>query len=357
MKILIVDDEDGIRRLCERTLSQAGHRCAAAASGAQAAALLSEGWDMVLSDIAMPGAVDGLDLLSLARARTTADVVLMTGNPDLESAVKAVHEGAYDYLIKPFSGESLRAAARRCEEKRRLSRELNREKTLRGQLDAAYAELRGLKKIREKFGQFVTPEVVQYLLRNPDEAFKLGQSRRVSVLFADVRGFTPFASRVRPQEAVQLLNELLSPVVDAVHQEGGIVNKFLGDGLMAVFGAPIPDEDHPAAAVRAASRARDAVAAICAKRRAAALDALQMGFGVNTGEAVCGCIGGAQRAEYTVIGHAVNVAQRLQAAAGPGEILIGAGTRERLEGRFRLSERAVKASGIDAALEAAELAA
>lgn len=352
MKVLIVDDDEGIRRMCARVLSLAGHECSVCPDGASATPLLAEGdWDLVLSDLSLPGTVDGLEVLHRARASTRADVVLMTGHPDMESAVGALKEGAYDYVMKPFLPERLLSLAERVDERRRLHGELARERELRARLDEAYGKLRELESLRGVFGRFVTPEVAGDILADPGGMMRRGERREVSVLFADVRGFTPFAASVEPEEAVHRLNELLGAVIEEVQREGGIVNKFLGDGLMAVFGAPAARGDHAEAAARCALRARDRVDALTGRPR------LRMGFGVNTGVVVAGCVGSEERAEYTVIGHAVNLAQRLESCAQEGQILIGEATGRVLldTGGYRISPRLLRVQGIDRLVPAVEL--
>ena len=157
MKIIVVEDEAPIRRLCERALTQAGYACATAASGEEALKKLSADCDLVLTDLTMPGEVDGLEVLRQTKARTSADVILMTGFPELDSAVKAMRDGAYDYLIKPVSLDGLILTVDRCLEKRRLSAELSREKALRTELERAHLGLLQLEKVKETFGRFVTP--------------------------------------------------------------------------------------------------------------------------------------------------------------------------------------------------------
>lgn len=356
MKILVVDDEEGLRDICERKLRRAGHEVRCCVSGEEALPVLGEGWDLVLTDIVMPGKVDGNELLRRVRRQGRADVMLMTAQPALDSAVRAVKDGAYDYLIKPFDLDSMIGAVNRCAEKRSLSRELAREKALRSKLAEAFQELSRMNKVRETFGKFATPEVARFILEQPDGPLKRGERRNVTVLFADVRQFTPFAGSVPPEEAVQVLNEILACVIDAVQKEGGIVNKFIGDGLMAIFGAPLARGDHAQAAARAALRARDAVESLTASRRAAKREPLRLGFGINSGEVVAGCIGTRDRTEYGVIGHAVNVAARLEEIAGPGQILIGPDTAELLDRRFWVGDPfEVELAGVPGPFHAAEL--
>ena len=355
MKILIAEDDDALRRLAERVLRRAGHEVASTRDGAQAAGLLGEAWDLLFTDLSMPGGIDGLELAHRARAGGPVDVILMTGHPDIDSAVGAVRGGVYDYLIKPFGPDALLAAAARCEEKRRLSAELERERRLRAELDRALGQLKSLKSLRESFGQFVTPEVVHFILENQALTGAAGRRRESSVLFADARGFTSFAETAQPEEVVALINELFAVVIDAVSAEGGIVNKFLGDGLMAVFGAPLPDDDHSMSAARAAARARDAVERLAAERMEAGLPFLRMGFGLDSGTLVAGCLGSRERAEYTVIGRAANLAKRLESAAEPGQILLGPGACAALSGRVEMSGGRLIVAGVDSPLDSAEL--
>jgi len=337
MKILVVDDEAAVRDLCSQVLRNAGYEVHPVASGEDAVALLDQTWDIVLTDVAMPGTVDGGKLMWRVRAAGDADIILMTGYPTLDMAVEAVKGGAYDFLIKPFSINTLLLAVKRCMHKRELSQELAHVQILREELDQAYTKLEQTERVRETFGQFVTPEVAKLVLAHPQDFWKRGERKVVTVLFADVRNFTPFSARVQPEEVVSALNGIFAPVIDAIQREGGILNKFIGDGLMALFGAPVPNEDHARAAARAALRARDAVEALSESRRQLGLDPLRIGIGLNTGEVVAGCVGTKDRTEYSVIGYAVNLGARLEAIAAPGQILLGPAISNILRETFELS--------------------
>jgi len=198
-------------------------------------------------------------------------------------------------------------------------------------------ERKRAEQVKHTFGQFVTPEVADFVLTHPDEFWKRGERKRVSILFTDVRSFSSFSARVSPEEVVRALNDIFVPIIEAVQHEGGTVNKFIGDGLMALFGAPIPNEDHALSAARAALRARDAIEALAASRHELKQAPLRIGIGVNSGEVVAGSVGTRERVEYTVIGHAVNLAARLEEAAAPGQILLGPETVAAIKERFDLS--------------------
>lgn len=184
----------------------------------------------------------------------------------------------------------------------------------------------GLATLRVMFGKFTTPEVADLVLADPKDFWTKGQRTTVTTLFADLRGFTSFAARVTPEEAVATINRVFASLCEVVRSEHGIVNRFLGDGLLAVFGAPFPLEDHASAAARAALKARSSMARLADERRAQGRDPLHIGIGINTGSVIAGCVGTSERTEYTVVGHSVNVASRLVAIAEPDQILLGAGT-------------------------------
>ena len=187
--------------------------------------------------------------------------------------------------------------------------------------------------IRDLFGQYVTPEVAQTAIEH--EGHLDAEVVECSIVFADIRGFTALAEVMPAHRLIQTLNGFLSTVLAEVAREGGIVNKFGGDSVLAVFGSPLnPAPDHPARAVRAALRMRDALSAFNRSQAAAGLPDIRAGFGVATGEVVAGNIGSESKIEYTVIGDPVNLAARLEELTRElGEdILITGPTAERATG-------------------------
>lgn len=177
-----------------------------------------------------------------------------------------------------------------------------------GELAASFnAMQQGLQErasLHAAFGTFVDPSLTARLLALGDDAFS-GEAVEVTILFVDVRGFTPLAASMDPAGAVALLNRLFATVVPVVRERAGHPNHFLGDGLLAVFGAPDPVDDH-------ADQATAAALAIQAAVRAEFGDGLRVGIGLNTGTVIAGTIGGGGKLEYTVIGDAVNVAARVE---------------------------------------------
>jgi adenylate cyclase len=144
------------------------------------------------------------------------------------------------------------------------------------------------------------------------------------VLFADIRDFTAFAEQHPPEQVVDVLNAYFDVMVHVLFEYQGTLDKFLGDGVLALFGTPLVQPDHPQRAVQAAMDMQRAAASLNATRQRRGQPTLHIGIGINSGEAIVGNIGSEKRMEYTVIGDMVNVAQRLQALARGGEILMGA---------------------------------
>jgi PAS domain S-box-containing protein len=184
-------------------------------------------------------------------------------------------------------------------------------------------------RMRQLFQRYLAPPLVERLLHSP-EAVQLGGSRQdVTILFADVRGFTGFSERHTPEQVVEMLNNYLALATTEIFNEFGTLDKFIGDGVMAIFGAPVPVQDREMAAVRAALAMRDGLDALRQDT------GVRVGFGVglNAGQAIVGNIGTSQLMNYTAIGDVVNVAARLQAEARSGEILISDTVLERVADR------------------------
>ena len=177
--------------------------------------------------------------------------------------------------------------------------------------------------LRETLSRYLSPQVMTQVLSDTGLRSLRSARREVTVLFADIRDFTAFAERRTPEEVVDVLNEYFDLMVHVLFEHQGTLDKFLGDGLLALFGTPLEQEDHPQRAVQAALDIQRAATALNTVRRHRGQPTLHLGIGLNSGEAVVGNIGSEKRMEYTVVGDMVNVAQRLQAQAGGGEILIG----------------------------------
>ena len=216
-----------------------------------------------------------------------------------------------------------------------------------GRLASSFNEMtRGLR-LKEQYrgvlDKVVSREIAEELLKG--EVLLGGESREVTTLFADIEDFTPLSQGMPPQEVIALLNETMERLTAAVEAEGGVVDKYVGDEVMALFGAPLSHGDDALRAVRAALRMRAAMARLNAERAERGQHAVHIAIGISTGLVVAGNMGSASRLNYTVVGEAVNLAARLCQSAEGGEILISDATRERVGEAVRaesLGERALK---------------
>jgi adenylate cyclase len=190
--------------------------------------------------------------------------------------------------------------------------------------------LREKEMIKRAFTRYVAREVVEEILKNPEKMALTGERREVTVLFCDVRGFTPLSERLSPEEVVLLLNDFYNLMIETTFKHDGTLDKFLGDAVMAVFGAPLAHPDHSARAIRTALAMQEGIVGLNERRARDGKEPIAVGIGVSAGEAVAGTVGTEDRMEYTVIGDSVNLAARLESNAKPGQILISHRTYERV---------------------------
>jgi adenylate cyclase len=190
--------------------------------------------------------------------------------------------------------------------------------------------LREKEMIKRAFTRYVAREVVEEILKNPENMALTGERREVTVLFCDVRGFTPLSERLSPEDVVLLLNDFYNLMIETTFKHDGTLDKFLGDAVMAVFGAPLAHPDHSARAIRTALAMQEGIVGLNERRARDGKEPIAVGIGVSAGEAVAGTVGTEDRMEYTVIGDSVNLAARLESNAKPGQILISHRTYERV---------------------------
>ena len=310
--ILVVDDNRVNSLLLSRGLEQQGHTVAFAENGREALDLLRErDFDLILLDVLMPE-LDGYQVLAELRldARLREIPVLVTSSLDeLDSVVKCVEMGAEDYLTKPLNAVLLNARVTACLEKKRLRDQQ-----------------------RELISKFATKEVADDLLTS---GFSLGGKHvDASALFCDIRSFTTIVEAREPAETIELLNDYYTLMMDAIGAEGGVVNQMVGDGLMAIFGAPVPREDHRRRAVSAARQMVELIRLFNEDRAAQDKLQIQIGIGIASGPVVAGYTGTLHRATYTCVGDTVNVAARLESHTKElnRPILIDDHTRAGLDG-------------------------
>jgi adenylate cyclase len=187
---------------------------------------------------------------------------------------------------------------------------------------------------RKALERFLSSAIVDKILASPDQVHLGGENQTATILFADIRGFTRMSEHMEPQQVVELLNEFFSEMTDLIFEYGGTLDKYLGDGIMAVFGAPLAKPDDAPRSAKTATEMQRALARLNRDWEARGQAALHMGVGVNTGPVTAGNIGSSRRMDYTVIGDAVNLASRLCANAAGGQILISESTFAQLNGNF-----------------------
>jgi class 3 adenylate cyclase len=297
--ILVVDDDRVNRMLLARTLATLGHRVTTAADGREALdRMFAEQPDIVLLDVVMP-VLDGIGVLERIKdepALRAIPVIMISALEDFGSVVRCIELGAEDYLQKPFDPVLLRARIRAGLDKRRLQ-----------QLERA--------RVRDTFARFLPEAMVDEVLSRANGDLRLGGVRVVSTaLFADLRSFTTFAERTPPDQVIAVLNRYFGEMSDAVLDNGGTLVAFLGDGLIAVFGAPVECDDH---ADRAVAAAREMVCDRLPRfndwaREQGYGERFRMGIGMSSGPLMSGNVGSERRLEYTAIGDTVNTAARLE---------------------------------------------
>jgi class 3 adenylate cyclase len=309
--ILAVDDEPANLALLDKLLRHQGYDVVQAFDGPTALeAVETHRPDLICLDVMMPG-VDGVEICQRLRQQPQyagLPILLLTALNRPEDKARGLEAGANDFLSKPF--DELELSAR--------LRSLLRTKALQDRL----ADL---------LGRYVSESVASELLRDPFAVSLGGDRRYVTSLFADLRGYTALADDRPPEDTLDLLNRYLSAVSDAVEDQDGTVADLLGDGVFAFFGAPMMHSNDAERAVRAAVEMQHAVASLELPWMPEVR--LQTGIGITTGEVIAGNVGSERRMHYAVVGDAVNVAARLQVAAGPGQILVDEATHQLVDDR------------------------
>jgi len=324
-KILVVDDDWLNRELLETYLKNAGYKVETASDGAKALKMAVDSPpDLVLCDVQMPR-LTGYEVCQALKSNPVTQflpVVMVTALDSDDEKIRAVEAGADDFVTKPFNTILLLTRVR----------SLLRIKLLHDQVEERNRVL------RQVLNRYLAEGVVDTILINPEQSLKLGgQTLPVTTLFADIRGFTAYTEKRTGQEVVESLNEIFPELTRVVFAHRGTFDKFLGDAVMAFWGAPLSAPDDTFQAVKAAVEMRDVFYKLC--RNNDRLSSLGLGIGLNSGEATVGNIGSDKVMDYTVIGDTVNVSKRLQEEAASGEVLISAATYQLVQSQVRAEKR------------------
>lgn len=322
-KILVVDDEDDVAQLIRqkfrRQIREQEYEFVFAQNGKEALARLEEHPDIevVFSDINMPE-MDGLVLLQkIDESHPLLKTVIISAYGDMVNIRTAMNRGAFDFITKPLDFGDL-------------------EQTLQKTLKFSQQLKETIQAVQENniLKMYVDDSVLRFMCGQEFES-ALGKNETIeaTIVFMDICGFTAISEREPPDVVVRLLNKYFDLMVKAIIAEGGSVDKFMGDAVLAVF----KNDDHLARALRAAIAVNAAILSMKDTLSDEQTFLPKLSIGINTGEVISGNIGSdtLRRFDFTVIGDAVNTAQRLQSIAQPGQILITEETREKAGDRFR----------------------
>ncbi|NET46833.1 adenylate/guanylate cyclase domain-containing protein [Okeania sp. SIO2B3] len=327
-KILVVDDNQVNRELLVRRLKREGHLVTAATNGFQALEIIqSQPFDLVLLDIMMPQ-MNGYEVLETLKSDPKLrhiPVIMISAVDDIDSIVHCIELGAEDYLSKPFNPILLKARINACLEK----------KVLRDQEQAYLKQLAEEKQKSERLLLNILPEAIAQRLKQGEETIADSFSQ-VTVLFADLVGFTKISANLSPAELVELLNRIFSAFDELAEKYGLEKIKTIGDAYMIVGGLPVPKEDHAEAIADMALEMLTQIQEISIKEG----KSLQIRIGINTGAVEAGVIG-TKKFAYDLWGDTVNTAHRMESHGIPGVIQVAQATYDCLADKYRFEDRGI----------------
>jgi adenylate cyclase len=317
-RIIVADDDWLNRDLLQAYLSQSGCEVVTAADGLTALELArADPPDLALLDIQMPR-LDGLSLCQRLKADPETQfipVVIVTALDTEDEKIKAIEVGADDFVTKPYNSIVLLTRVRSLLRIKKLHDDLES----RNQL------------LRQVLDRFVAEDVADTILTDPDRYLQLGgEIRPITVLFADISGFTLYTEQRSGPQVVETLNRVFRALSQVVFSHRGTFDKYLGDGLMAFYGAPVAGEDDVQRAVDTAVEMQRVFHQLT--RDNPEMGGLGLAVGLHSGEAIVGNIGSEKVMDYTVVGDTVNVAKRLQEQAKGGQILMSWAVYMQVEG-------------------------
>jgi adenylate cyclase len=317
-KLLVVEDDWLNRDVLQTYLTHMGAEVISASDGQMALELATQDPpDLIFMDMNMPR-MDGIEACKYLKSHPATQfvpVVIVTALEGDEEKVRALEAGADDFITKPYSSVLLLACARALLKIKHLNDQLRS----RNQL------------LRQVLNRYVAEAVADTILTDPEKYLRLGgETREVTVLFADIRGFTKFTEQHTAAQTVEALNRIFAELTPVVFKHHGTFDKYVGDAIVAFYGAPVSASDDPLRAVQTALEMQDVFERLCAQD-GSALHGLGLGIGLHSGEATVGNVGSETVMDYTVIGDTVNVSQRLQESAKSGEVLMSEATYRRVQ--------------------------
>ncbi|MCP4406128.1 MAG: response regulator [bacterium] len=329
--VLLVDDQpmigEAIRRMVASEEDIDFHYCQDPAQAIKSANNISP--TVILQDLVMPE-IGGLLLVRYFRANpATQQVPLIVLSSKEEPVVKAeaFTLGANDYMVK--FPDKLEVLARIRYHSRGYITLLER--------NEAYGQLeRANRFIRKTFGRYLSDDIVNTILESPNGLSLGGEKRVVTIMMTDLRGFTSIGERLAAESVVRMLNIYLESMTEIIFRYQGTIDEFIGDAILAIFGAPILRDDDAQRAVACAVDMQLAIQEVNAKNREAGYPDVEMGIGINTGELVVGNVGSSKRTKYGVVGRHVNLTSRIESYTVGGQILISESTLKACSGIVRV---------------------
>lgn len=329
-KVLILDDEEANRELLSRYIKQFGMETIVCEHAGEAFQVLEKNEiDLILLDLVMPD-ISGHEVLSELKASENwraIPVIIISGMSEQDEVIRCIQAGADDYLQKPFNKVLLEARLYAGIDRKRW---LDKERHLKNEIEKSH------RFIKNTFGRYLSSEIVSKLLDKPDGLDMGGKLQTVTILMADIRSFTTISENLTPQQVVKMLNNYLGTMADVIMSHDGTVDEFIGDAILALFGAPVSKPDDADRAIACAIKMQAQIESINKTNISHGLPPITMGIGINTGEVIAGNIGSNKRAKYGVVGHTVNITSRIEDQTKPGEILVSEKTLEVCKSSFNL---------------------
>jgi adenylate cyclase len=337
-RVLIVEDNADMRSYVSSILQQAGYEILTARHGGEGFQVAKAHQPhLIVTDLMMP-LVSGLEMIQMIRQDEQLQgtpVVLLTAKADEDTRIEGAEMGADAYLSKPFNDRELLAEVRNLLALKMTERRI-------AELNTYLTE--------SVLQRFLPPVLVQKAAKGELSLDLRPEPRLITVLFSDIVGFTQLANTLRSRRVAELLNEYLSEMTRAVFDNGGTVDKFVGDAILALFGAPeeLSPNEQVRRAIATARQMQRALRQLNQRWQAQGIDQVQFRCGIHQGTAVVGMFGSRERGDYTAIGPSVNIAARLQEAAEPNAILISAAVADYVDQSVTMTKFSpLKLKGID----------
>jgi class 3 adenylate cyclase len=319
-RILVIEDHPESRALLVSNLRRSGHQVFEAETGQQAFDVMdAQSVDVILLDMILPD-MHGRDILQRIKQcpqRRSIPVIVVSGTSEQQEAIRCIELGAEDYLFKPVNQILLQARISASLERMRWR---DREQAYLQELAQSHAF------IKQTFGRYTSDRIVAQLLEDPHGLDLGGRLQQVTIVMTDISGFTPLCETLTPQQVVQLLNNYLGTLSEVILAHNGTIDEFIGDAILALFGAPYAAEDDADRAVASAVAMQRAMREVNAKNAQCGLPAIETSIAINTGAVVAGNIGSEKRSKFAIVGQPVNATARIEEKAAPGEILLSAAT-------------------------------